>query len=59
MTIAITFEECCGEADASLCIIDADSCAGGVELVSVVLTVSGSGVEHCARDGWLRRLFDG
>jgi len=38
LTIAITFEECCGEADASLGIIDADSGAGGVELVSVVLT---------------------
>lgn len=53
------------EADASLGIIDADSGAGGVELVYVVLTalaaVLGIREEQSSalcRDGWLGRLFD-
>lgn len=66
MTIAITFEKCCGEADASLGIIDADSGAGGVELVSVVLTALNRvgqprGAEECTvpvMDGWVDCLTD-
>lgn len=56
------------EADASLGIIDADSGAGGVELVLCSFNILGCrvghprGAEQCAMpvmDGWLGRLFDG